>query len=168
MKLKKLTVCALAFTLAAALVGCGSGPVGSGQADSGSTAPQSGAVAGAAAASWFGRVSAVAGNELTLELAKQPEPEAPDSNIPTPDDEGTVPAMEMVPATAAGEAEGGGAAQRTELEYTGETKDFVLPGGLVIKDGAGNEKQLSDVKKSSILAVFTDEGGQVVDLILYE
>lgn len=81
-----------------------------------------------------------------------------------------MPATVMTPATEAGAAEGGqtGAEERTELEYTGESKDFVIPGGLKISGANGEEKQLSDIKKGSILGVFTGEDGLVTEVVLYE
>ena len=117
---------------------------------------------------FYGRVNQVAGNELTLDLAKLPGDDTADSA--PQDEDGEMPATVMTPATEAGAAEGGqtGAEERTELEYTGESKDFVIPGGLKISGANGEEKQLSDIKKGSILGVFTGEDGLVTEVVLYE
>ena len=79
-----------------------------------------------------------------------------------------MPATAMTPAQPAGEAGGQqGAEERVELEYSGETKDIVIPGGLKITGSNGEEKQLSDIQKGSILTVFTDQDGQVMEVILH-
>ena len=61
-----------------------------------------------------------------------------------------------------------GAEERTELDYTGESRDFTIPGGLKITGADGSEKQLTDVKKGSVLTIFTNGSGQVTDVVLYE
>ena len=100
----------------------------------------------------YGRVSEVAGNELTLDLAKLP---GEDEAASAPENaDGEVAAAVMAPAMEAGEAGGQtGASERTELEYTGES---------------GEEKQLTDIQKGSILGVFVNENEQVTEVVLYE
>ena len=117
---------------------------------------------------FYGRVSEVAGNELTLDLAKLPGVD--DAASAPADEDGEMPAMVMTPATEAGEGTGGqtGAEERTELDYTGESRDFIIPGGLKITGADGSEKQLTDVKKGSVLAIFADGSGQVTEVVLYE
>lgn len=117
------------------------------------------------ATSYFGKVSFVAGNELELNLAKEPEtPESESAPPQEPSEDGSVPATLMQPAISGG----GGAAQRVEVEYTGEMKPFTLPGGMKITDAMGNEKQLSDIKKGSIMNIFALEDGTITEVFLYE
>lgn len=154
---------ALALVLAACVTACGqtssaSQPVTSGSSQSSPEVTEM----------FYGRVNEVAGNELTLDLAKLPG--ADDAASAPADEDGEMPATVMTPATEAGEGEGGqvGAEERTELEYTGESRDFTIPGGLKITGADGTEKQLTDVKKGSVLAVFTNGSGQVTEVVLYE
>lgn len=167
--MKKLFVLALTLSLALALVGCGGN---SSTAASGGT-PDSGSASSAVqeemqvTTSYFGKVNSVAGNEVELNLAKEPELPENSEPAPTPNPDGSIEAVEMVPATEA-TAGGGGAAQRVEVEYTGEMKSFVIPGGLKVKDAMGNEKQLSEIKKGSVMNFFVDNAGTVVDVFLYE
>lgn len=156
---------ALALSLAACLPACGQ-PSSASQPDaSGSGSSQS---SPEAAEMFYGRVSEVAGNELTLDLAKLPGVD--DAASAPADEDGEMPAMVMTPATEAGEGTGGqtGAEERTELDYTGESRDFIIPGGLKITGADGSEKQLTDVKKGSVLAIFADGSGQVTEVVLYE
>ena len=161
----KIFAIALALSLAACLTACGQ-PSSASQPDaSGSGSSQS---SPEAAEMFYGRVSEVAGNELTLDLAKLPGVD--DAASAPADEDGEMPAMVMTPATEAGEGTGGqtGAEERTELDYTGESRDFIIPGGLKITGADGSEKQLTDVKKGSVLAIFADGSGQVTEVVLYE
>ena len=156
---------ALALVLAACVTACGQTSSASQPDASGSGSSQS---SPEVTETFYGRVSEVAGNELTLDLAKLPGTDEA-ASAPT-DEDGEMPATVMTPATEAGEATGGqvGAEERTELEYTGESRDFTIPGGLKITGADGTEKQLTDVKKGSVLTVFTNGSGQVTDVVLYE
>lgn len=160
---------ALALCLAACVAACG-------QTSSASQPGASGSASGSGSSQrspevtemFYGRVNEMAGNELTLGLAKMPGTDEA-ASAPAGED-GEMPAMAMTPATEAGEGTGGqvGAEERTELEYTGESRDFTIPGGLKITGADGTEKQLTDVKKGSVLAIFTNGSGQVTDVVLYE
>ena len=160
---------ALALCLAACVAACG-------QTSSASQPGASGSASGSGSSQsspevtemFYGRVNEVAGNELTLDLAKMPGTDEA-ASAPAGED-GEMPAMAMTPATEAGEGTGGqvGAEERTELEYTGESRDFTIPGGLKITGADGTEKQLTDVKKGSVLAIFTNGSGQVTEVVLYE
>lgn len=157
----------LAFVLAACVTACGqtSSQPGTSGSSSGSSSSQS---SPEVTEMFYGRVNEVAGNELTLDLAKMP---GTDEAASAPaDEDGEMPAVPMTPATKAGEGTGGqvGAEERTELEYTGESRDFTIPGGLKITGADGTEKQLTDVKKGSVLAIFTNGSGQVTEVVLYE
>ena len=156
---------ALALCLAACVAACGPTSSASQPGASGSGSSQS---SPEVTEMFYGRVNEVAGNELTLDLAKMPGTDEA-ASAPAGED-GEMPAMAMTPATEAGEGTGGqvGAEERTELEYTGESRDFTIPGGLKITGADGTEKQLTDVKKGSVLAIFTNGSGQVTDVVLYE
>lgn len=174
MKNTKWICAAVAGALALSLAACGGQPGGeassvSGSASSGASSSASSASGsqggGLAQTAWFGRVSAVAGNEITLELAVQPPLEQPEAPAENPD--GTMDAVQMVPATPAEPAGGDvGAEEREELEYSGETMDFTIPGGLAIQGADGSEKQLSDIQKGSILSIAVNEDGQVIGVWL--
>ena len=137
---------ALALCLAACVAACG-------QTSSASQPGASGSASGSGSSQsspevtemFYGRVNEMAGNELTLGLAKMPGTDEA-ASAPAGED-GEMPAMAMTPATEAGEGTGGqvGAEERTELEYTGESRDFTIPGGLKITGADGTEKQLTDV-----------------------
>ncbi len=172
MKQNKLTMMAVTIFVAMALTACGAqGQNNSTNTGSStSTSSQSSSESSSQVqqiSSVFGCVSQVAGNELTLELAKEPNaPEQAEESSGEMKEE--MPATAMTPAQPAGEAGGQqGAEERVELEYSGETKDIVIPGGLKITGSNGEEKQLSDIQKGSILTVFTDQDGQVMEVILH-
>lgn len=154
---------ALALSLAACLTACGQ-PSSASQPDASGSSQSSPEVT----ETFYGRVSEVAGNELTLDLANLPGTD--DAASAPADEDGEMPATVMTPATEAGEGTGGqvGAEERTELDYTGESRDFTIPGGLKITGADGSEKQLTDVKKGSVLTIFTNGSGQVTDVVLYE
>ncbi|MEG1049129.1 MAG: hypothetical protein RSE24_01160 [Oscillospiraceae bacterium] len=155
--MKKLLTIALAGAVALSLCACQGTPKTEETPASDTPAVSSTA--------YFGKVSLVAGNELELNLAKEPEiPEAESTPPPEPSEDGSVPATLMQPAISGG----GGAAQRVEVEYTGEIKSFVIPGGMKIKDAMGEEKQLSDIKKGSIMNIFVDDKGNLTEVFLYE
>lgn len=159
---------ALAGALALSLTACGGTPTGASSLEPSApsaSAGQSESTAQIAPTGYFGKISSVAGNEIELNLAK--EPEMPESESAPKEEGDIVAAVEMTPAVAAGTADDG-AANRVEVEFTGEMKSFVLPAGMPIKDAAGNEKQLSDIQKGSIMNIFADENGNVTEVFLYE
>lgn len=161
----KTRIFAVTLALAVCVTACGQTSSASQPGASGSGSSQS---SPEVTEMFYGRVSEVAGNELTLDLAKMP---GSDEAASAPaDEDGEMPAMVMTPATEAGEGAGGqvGAEERTELEYTGESRDFTIPGGLKIIGADGTEKQLTDVKKGSVLTIFADGSGQVTEVVLYE
>lgn len=167
--MKKLIAFTLALSLSFALVGCTGGSPASEPKSTPPTFDTSSSAAGEATempTTYFGKVNSVAGNEIELNLAKEPElPDVPQEETPKPNPDGSIDATIMGPATEAG---GGGAAQRVEVEYTGEMKSFVVPGGMKIKDAMGNEKQLSDIKKGSVMNFCVDGAGNLVEVFLYE
>ncbi|MEG0339708.1 MAG: hypothetical protein RR573_07300 [Oscillospiraceae bacterium] len=113
---------------------------------------------------YFGKVSSVTGNEIDIDLAKEPEMEKAPSQ--EPDAEGGMAAATMTPATPAGGTQG--AAQRVEVEYTGNIKSITIPAGIKPKNAIGDEKQLSDIKKGSIVNIFTDASDNVTEVFIYD
>lgn len=157
--MKKLFALMLTGVLACALAACGN--TNNGTTSTAASQPNS----QTASTSYFGKISSVAGNEIELNLAKEPElPETESTSQETGD---TVAAVEMTPAVPAGTVDDGGAANRVEVEFTGEMKSFVIPAGMPIKDAMGNEKQLSDIQKGSMMNIFADENGNVTEVFLY-
>lgn len=169
--MKKLVVFMLSLSLSLALVGCTGG---SSESKPDTTPPTSGTSSSEAGetiempTTYFGKVNSVAGNEIELNLAKEPEmPDVSQQEAPKPNADGSFDAVTTVPSTEAG-AGGNGAAQRVEVEYTGEMKSFVIPGGMKIKDSMGNEKQLSEIKKGSVMNFYVDAEGNLMEVFLYE
>lgn len=117
----------------------------------------------------MGKVTSIVGNEVEIDLVKEPEmPALDDSGVKMEGEGGMAVAMEIVPSVKAGEATGGGAKKRDDIELTGETKTFVIPAGMKIKDAMGNEKQLTDIKKGALLNVMLDEDDNISEVFLYE
>lgn len=160
----KIFAIALSILMAACLTAC-KGTAPDSQPDSNSQSSSSSASASSQNLELlYGRVSEVAGNELTLDLAKLP---GEDEAASAPENaDGEVAAAVMAPAMEAGGQ--AGASERTELDYTGEIKSVVIPGGLKITGASGEEKQLTDIQKGSILGVFVNENEQVTEVVLYE
>lgn len=142
----------------------------------------------------FGKVKSLVGNELTLDLAKQPE----GGNAETGEDgEGyasfiTNPAQSI---TVTEKADGGGEASgdtdvkigyyaedgsgdlkiiggddmpKLELEYTGETEDITIPAGLQIFDMFGKEVKMADLKEGNVLMVMQKEDGSIESIAVME
>lgn len=159
--MKKLFILFTAAVLALCFVGCG------GQTGSTSQPETESQSTPVVTTYYFGKISAVAGNEIEMNLAKEPEmPDQPQTE--QKDEDGMMAAVTMTPSMEAGTGEGGGAANRVEVEYTGEIKTFIIPAGLPIKDAMGNEKQLSDIKNGSIMNILVDENENITEVFLYE
>lgn len=167
--LRKTAVLAIAGALALSLSACGEKPI---QApsnppltdESSASTPGSQSMPQADAMQYYGKIASIAGNEIEFDVAQLP---GADEALPKPPKDGAMDAVAMTPATPAGEAgEGaGGAENRVEVKYTGETKSFIIPAGVPITDPAGVEKQLSDLKKGTMLDVQTDKDGNVTQVI---
>lgn len=164
--MKKLLTLIMAGCIALSLAACTQSKEPSSNSVNGSSGSTQNQDKPLSVKSQMGKVTSVAGNEVEINLVKEPElPSAPDSDIKV---EGEISAaITLIPSVEAGTA-GGGAAQRTEIELTGEMKSFVIPAGMPVKDAMGNEKQLSDIKKGLLLNVMVDEEGNIAEVFLYE
>ena len=130
-------------------------------------------------ASVFGKVKAIIGNEIELEIAKMPVLDDPEESVPNgmviearpinPDEAppegdrkggsgargsaggGLVPigTPSSGPSTGLSPGDGG----NLELEYTGESATVIVPAGLTIESLRGGEASLSAIKKGSVLIV---------------
>lgn len=165
--MKKLLTLIMAGCIALSLAACTSGKAPSSNPVNGSSGSTQNQDKPLSVKSHMGKVTSVAGNEVEINLVKEPEmPETPESDVKL---EGEISAaIVMTPSVGADATGGGGAAQRSEIELTGEIKAFVIPAGMPVKDAMGNEKQLSDIKKGSLLNVMVDEDGNVTEVFLYE
>ena len=122
------------------------------------------------AANWtteYGKITKLVGNKMTIDLAKSPEEEAPES-----EGDGEVAASISEPAQQAGDGGMGAAASRPEnkmeLEYTGESKEIMLPAGTTIVGLSGDEGKMTDLKEGSVVMMAVDEQGSVVSVIVLE
>lgn len=157
--MKKLQLIALAALSALMLAACSAvmdqdtPPAGASQKDM--TSPDDAVI--------FGKVTAVVGNELTLDISKTPqyyleginpgeEEQAPDAGAETEE----APPQDQ---TAAGLPE-------IEFEYTGESRTLIIPDALDIGDMAGNEYKLTDLKEGDKLLVSLASDGITYAFIL--
>ena len=145
----------------------------------------------------YGKVKSLVGNNLTLDLAKQPEggdasTVIPEGAVPdTGEHEASVGNSKSVTVTGGdeGASEGEGEANsiffaedangnvvqvnpedmpKLELEYTGETKDLTIPAGLKIYDSVGKEIKMSDLKEGNVLMVMQSENGSIESITIME
>lgn len=113
---------------------------------------------------YYGKISSVAGNEIEVSLAKD-QFDNGGEDAPSPDEPGGEEAGMMTSSSAAAAVNGeeqGGAEERVEMEFTGETKSFTIPAGAEIFQGAGQGGQLSSLKKGSIVIVYVNKESGVV------
>ena len=133
----------------------------------------------------FGKVKSVAGNEITLNLANMPDVDM-ETDVGEGSGEGQggitvegggagVAAIKSETVTIAEDAGGGekisgGEIQRsnTELEYTGEEQDFIIPAGAKIYGVSGADEAMDAIKKGSILMMNLDENGNIVSVSIWE
>ncbi|MEA5003166.1 MAG: hypothetical protein VB081_06670 [Christensenella sp.] len=163
----------------------------------GSESPTDGADDPSAMTPLYGKVKSLVGNELTLDLAKQPEgssesvegggeggdasiaAEAPSISITTHEGEdvGKSSAEGGEPKVGYYSADGSGDVQffdnmddmpKIELEYTGETKDLTVPAGLKIYDMMGKELKMSDLKEGNVLMILQKEDGSIESITVLE
>ena len=105
---------------------------------------------------YFGKVKTVVGNEIELELAKEPFSE--DDEEPKSEEEagGSMAAATLTPSSTATSIEN---LPKMELEYTGETKSMTLPAGVSIMN-KGVEGDLSAIKEGSVVMIIASENGE--------
>lgn len=180
MKFKKLLAALLAAGMVWSLAACGTGaaPKEKGEPPSqqetgkeaGASEPEAPPENAVQGSQIFGKVKAVAGNELTLSMAKMPvvEDEAGEKPGAGGDAGGMaemMPATEMMPAQ-----EGGGAIEqpKIELEYTGEEKDYTVPAGAPIIGTTGQNETIQSIQKGSVLLLNLDKNGGVISITVCE
>lgn len=113
---------------------------------------------------YYGKISSVAGNEIEVSIAKD-QFDNGGEDAPSSDEPGGEDAFSMTSSMAATEGDGedqGGAEERVEMEFTGETKSFTIPAGAEIFQGAGQGGQLSSLKKGSVVIVYVNKESGVV------
>lgn len=120
---------------------------------------------------YYGKISSVAGNEIEVSIAKDPYENLEGQDSQNNDDM-TDGSMAM---TMSGEAilddgsNQGGAEERIEMEYTGETKSFTIPAGAKITEGLGQEGKISSLKKGSVIMILANkESGVVADVTIMD
>lgn len=135
---------------------------------------------------FFGKVKSIVGNEAELELAKPPfdiNTEGTDGgaggaasassgqqsividdggSVQKADEAGADPGDSSVAVYGSTEdgqvfSIGGEDGEKMELEYTGESKNILIPAGVEIINLTGGEATLDAVKKGSVLMVTVDE-----------
>ena len=120
---------------------------------------------------YYGKISSVEGNEIEVSIAKDPYENLEGQDSQNNDDM-TDGSMAM---TMSGEAilddgsNQGGAEERIEMEYTGETKSFTIPAGAKITEGLGQEGKISSLKKGSVIMILANkESGVVADVTIMD
>ncbi|MDZ4993695.1 hypothetical protein GNF80_12050 [Clostridium perfringens] len=131
---------------------------------------------------YLGKVKKIVGNEIEMELAKDQDVSANDSNLPegvqfqesieAPSDGGGIDAdsfvdngegnfqgsINMAPADGSGSisfSDSDMGDEKLELEYTDETIEITIPTGANIFDmRSGSDSKLSAIKTNSIIKVF--------------
>lgn len=201
--MKKFLIVSLAALLLLSLTACGAPntPQASGAANAEQSAPAAPSDGTADApqpsATLFGKVKSLVGNELTLDLAKQPESEAVEGedgasyagSITAPAQSITITEEESAGNAGGGEAGGkddvklGYAAAdgsgnvtmvdpenmpKLELEYTGETKDLTIPAGSQIFNMMGKEVKMADLKEGNVLMIMQNDHGSIASIAVME
>lgn len=122
---------------------------------------------------YYWKISSVAGNEIEVSIAKDPYENLEGQDSQNNDDmiDGS---MAMTTSSEATLADGnnedqGGAKDRIEMEYTGETKSFTIPAGAKITEGLGQEGKISSLKKGSVIMILANkESGVVADVTIMD
>ncbi len=202
--MKKILIATLSALLLFSLAACSVSPAS--QEGSQQTAPSQGASSdgmqippdGAAAQSiqLLGKIKSLLGNEISLDLAKLSNGEAPESGegneaaISNPAQSVTVTDKATENASGGSAASGGGGESdifyysvdadgtvevggredmpKLELEYTGGTKDLTIPAGLKIFDLLGQEVKMADLKEGNVLMVNVREDGSLEAITVME
>lgn len=121
---------------------------------------------------YFGKVASATGNEISIDVAKNP---FIDEDAKAEGDSGdgeVIAAVEMTAAMPASESTGAMQEEenKIELEYTGEEKSLTLPAGVKIIDAkSGEEVPMSEIKEGTVLSVTFDEISQsIIEIQLLE
>lgn len=122
---------------------------------------------------YFGLVSSVAGNEVELELASLPTDKSDGNESSTgggTEGEVAVGGGEMAGSeeTAKDSATETSKKLSEMIEYSGETKAFILPTGIEISSLVGGKGDLSLIRKGSVIMVKVDEAGSVIACEIWE
>lgn len=167
--MKKLLILTLCLITIISLVSCDktSDP---GRGMKAADAP-SGYTAELTSRAYIGKVTAVTGNEVAIDLAELPE----DQNAASVPEEGSEGAdsVDSVAAVPAGPVLGqsGPASQRPkiELKYTGESKNVVIPAGATIIDvQTGKEVKMTNIKEGSVVEMFYTQDGVITSVNIME
>ena len=171
--MKKLLTLALATMVALSLAACSAESESSSINVVSSQAPSvsSSSEAAVAGTSYYGEVSEIVGNEITLSLGEVDldANSAAGSDVTFEvDEDGTMPAMGMTPATPVEEGETGAddtlAEDKAEITYTGVTENIVIPAGAEIVSAAGEVLDFSAITKGSILDITMN--GDIVEKVI--
>ena len=161
--MKKLLSITLSILMALFITGCGSkekeAPINNDSGNSNITNIEGYEL-------YYGKVSSVAGNEIEVSIAKDPY-ENLEGQGSQNKDEMADGSMSMTTSSEAALTDGnnedqGGAKERIEMEYTGETKSFTIPAGAEIIEGLGQQGKISSLKKGSVIMILANKESGVV------
>lgn len=181
--MKKITMIALTMALSLSLAAC------SNSASSQSAVPESQTPAGSSASGmdaeetttlYYGKISGMVGNQMTLAVANAPDfgdlegetydgPVIADSEdaekygLPGEDYDG--PLAQMLPDDTAADViydEDTIAEQQLELEYTGEEKDFTIPAGASVLNYMGQPSTSDALRKGLIVQLEVNKDTGIV------
>lgn len=97
----------------------------------------------------YGKITEITGNEIKVAIAKRPaEKERGEEDLKG---EAITPNENDMPMIGGEEIED----SMDDLEFTGETKTFTVPAGVIITN-MGQEINLSSLKKGDIISIMTD------------
>lgn len=166
--MKKLLIMILCVITVISLAACNKTSTNDGMKTAGG--PPEGA-AELTSEAYIGKVTAVTGNEVTIDLAELPEDEdavnASGDAADGDDGPDSVAAAPVVPLIG----QGGPASQgpKIELKYTGESKSAVIPAGATIFDiQTGKEVKMTSIKKGSVVEMFYTQSGVVTFVNIME
>lgn len=115
---------------------------------------------------YYGKISSVAGNEIEVSIAKDPyeDLEGQDSQNKDEMEDDSMSATMSSESTPddGNNQDQGGAKERIEMEYTGETKSFTILAGAEIIEGLGQQGKISSLKKGSVIMILANKESGVV------
>lgn len=188
--MKKLMLMTTMVVLALSLAGCGkeASPSTENQSipkeEKKQSQKESSSQSTASEKKFFGQVSDIVGNDITLSLATFVDKgiegggetmiidENGEQRVATDSDKGSEGGeMVMIPMP---EGEGddsdsdskSGAIEKLPIEYTGETKELTIPAGIKITNLLGKEVSLDKLKKGSLVQVTVNESTEIVEKVV--